>query len=119
MKRIAEKQGKNSWNHVVGLFAFIHSVVALIVYEVLRFQPCDDGLFPGSCGIGRRISVLTLLVAWVVFSGSFSAIMVYGKRKYGEKIFAVSYIGALLVTAGSVAVVFFSGLILYGASLLP
>lgn len=113
------RKQKNTWNATIVLFGILHSIVALIIYELLWFQPCTDGLFLGSCEIGRRMFVLVLLAGWAVFSGSFTAIILYGKHKFGKMIIPVSYLGALAITAGSEAIFFSSGLILYAASLFP
>ncbi len=109
----------HTWNAIVVLFGILHSIIALIIYELLWFQPCTDGLFLGTCEMGRRMLALTLLAGWIVFSGSFTAMMFYGKHTYGKKIIPVSYLGALCITAGSVVTFVLSGLIVYVASLLP
>lgn len=110
---------KNTWNVTVVLFGIIHSIVALIIYELLWFQPCTDGLFLGACEMGRRMFVLILFAGWVVFSGSFTAIMLCGRHKFGKIIIPTSYLGALVITAGSEAIFVLSGLIVYAASLIP
>ncbi len=99
MKRTVEKQGKNSWNHIVGLFAFIHSVVALIVYEVLRFQPCDAGLFLGSCSTGIRLIGATIILSLIVFILLFSAVYYSSVQRYGNgKAIGIAYGIAVCVT---------------------
>lgn len=119
MKHVSTRKKKNSWNVVVVLFGILHSIVALIIYELLWFQSCTDGLFLGACEMGRRMFALTLFAGWVVFSGSFTAMMLYGKHTYGKKIIPVSYLGALCITAGSLAIFVLSGFIVYTVSLLP